>query len=387
MKQFGWILVLLMAASPAWAAKKITVQQLKDLLSSMQQAKKTDADVATALKQVELSEEITLPVMNGLLANVPGPYSTEQIYVLEARSAMLAPPAADLPTTPAPDAATQKAILDKAIAYTTTTYAQLPQLTATKTTLRFQDNMTAMAAASGLGSGAALSDPNLVSTVQFVQYINSVKTQAPFQHGAEQVPIPKDRGPWGLNGQIALYEQGPVLTNVIQDAQAAGKLSWLRWETVNGKTAAVYSYSVDKKKTHYAVNYCCFPNLEQAGMMAYTSPTSAASVGDHTATGNFQTATEWKNFKATLPYHGEIFVDPDTGIVVRLITQAEFKTSDLVHQEDERIDYGPVKVGDKMLVLPVKSYINTEVVPNGDSGGGKFTLRHTLFTTEYKDYN
>jgi len=26
-------------------------------------------------------------------------------------------------------------------------------------------------------------------------------------------------------------------------------------------------------------------------------------------------------------------------------------------------------------------------VPNGDSGGGKFTLRHTLFTTEYKDYN
>ncbi|MGP8173240.1 MAG: hypothetical protein ACLP7O_01680, partial [Terracidiphilus sp.] len=115
MKRFGWILVLLLAASPAWAAKKITVQQLKDLLISLQQEKKTDADVAVQLRQVELTEELTLATMNSMVNYVPGPYSTEQIYVLEARSALLAPPAADLPATPAPDAATQKAILDKAV--------------------------------------------------------------------------------------------------------------------------------------------------------------------------------------------------------------------------------------------------------------------------------
>jgi hypothetical protein len=182
-----------------------------------------------------------------------------------------------------------------------------------------------------------------------------------------------------------LYEQGPLLTSVIQEAQAAGELNWLRWETVNGKTAAVYTYSVDKKKTHYAVNYCCFPNIEQAGVIRSSPPTSGASLTP-SVHGNFQTATDWTNFKATPPYHGEVFVDPDSGIVVRLIAQVEFKTSDLVHQEDERIDFGPVKVGDKMLVLPVKSIIDTEVVPNGDSGGGKFSLRRTLFTTEYQDY-
>ena len=387
MKRFGWILVVLMAASPAWAAKKITVGQLQELLRSLQQAKKSDADVASELKQVELTEQLTVPVMNGLAGSVPGPYSTEQIYVLEARSAMLAPSAADLPTTPAPDAATQKTILDKAVAYTTATYAKLPQLTATKTTLRFQDHLEAMAGSSGMNSGATSLDPNLVSTAQFVHYINSVETQATFQNGAEQIVIPKDRGQWGANGQIALYEQGPVLTNVIQEAQAAGKLNWLRWETVNGKTAAVYTYSVDKKKTHYAVNYCCFPDLDQAGMMQTSMGATAGTVGDKTVSGNFQTATSWKNYKATLPYHGEIFIDPDTGIVVRLITEAEFKTSEVVHQEDERIDYGPIKVGDKMLVLPVKTFVNTEVVPNGDSGGGKFTIRHPLFTTEFKDYH
>jgi len=132
------------------------------------------------------------------------------------------------------------------------------------------------------------------------------------------------------------------------------------------------------------VNYCCFPDVEQAGLMTYSAPSQGNM--NSTPKGNFQTATNWKNFKSIVPYHGEIFVDPDTGIVVRLISQAEFKTSDLVHQEDERIDYGPVQVGDKILVLPVKSVINTEVVPNGDSGAGKFALRHTLFTAEYKGY-
>ena len=107
MKRFGWILVLLMAASPAWAAKKISVQQLRDLLTSLQQAKKTDVEVATALEQVELSEQLTHGTMNSLVNYIPGPHATEQFYVLEVRSAALAPPAAELPSVAAPDAATR----------------------------------------------------------------------------------------------------------------------------------------------------------------------------------------------------------------------------------------------------------------------------------------
>ena len=88
-----------------------------------------------------------------------------------------------------------------------------------------------------------------------------------------------------------------------------------------------------------------------------------------------------------MPYHGEFFIDPDTGIVVRMVTLAELKPTDVVHQQDTRVDYGPVKVGDKMLVLPVRTVINTEVVPNGDSqAAGRYSTRCTLFTIEYKDY-
>jgi len=384
-KRFGWVLIAFMAiSSPAWAAKKITVQQLKDMLVSLQAAKKADGEVATELKQVELSEELTRGAMNSLVSLVPGPYSTEQIYVLEAKSALLPPPAADLPSAPAPDAAAQKAVLDKAFDYAAKTYAQLPHLTATKTTARFEDNQNVIKASSGMHSSGSTDDPNLVMSAQFIHYINSTDQPVELVNGAEMVSTAKDKTPWGSNGHIVILGQGPVLSSVLQEAQATGKIAWLRWELVNGKQAAVFSFSVDKKKSHYAVNYCCFPDLDQTGRMNYSAPSSGNM--NPVAHGNMQTTTDWKPFKSTVPYHGEIFVDPDTGIVVRLNTQAEFKTSDVVHQEDQRIDYLPVTAGGKALVLPVKTVVNTEVVPNGDSGAGKYSTRHTLFTAEYKDY-
>lgn len=386
MKRFGWILVILIAASPAWAAKSITVQQLKDLLTADQQAKKADAEVANELKQVVLTEELTAAVMNGLAPVVPGAATLEQIYVLEAKSSVLPPPASDIPTAPAPDAAAQKAILDKAVDYASKTYGQLPTVTATKTTIRFQDNVSAMAASSGMHSGATASadtDPSLANAAQFVHYINTSQTPVNIHNGIEDNPLANDKTKWGANGYIALMGNGPALGNIVSEAQSDGKISFVRWETLNGKTSAVFSFSVDKKKSHYAVNYCCFPDLDQAGMLSYSARSASSGPSAH---GNLQTTTDWKNYKATVPYHGEIFVDPDSGIVVRLITQAEFKNTDVVHVEDQRIDYLPVAVGGKTLVLPSKAIINTEVVPNGDSGGGKFILRHTFFTSEYKGY-
>lgn len=386
MKRLGWIFVVLMAASPAWAAKNVTVQQLKDLLTADQQAKKADGEVANELKQVVLTEELTTATMNSLGPLVPGAATLEQIYVLEAKSAVLAPPASDIPTTPAPDAAGQKAILDKAMDYASKTYAALPTVTAQKTTIRFQDNVSAMASSSGMHSGAtadADTDPNIANAAQFVHYINTSQAPVNIHNGVEDNPLVKDKTRWGANGYIALLGQEPVLSTVLQEANAGEKLSWVRWETVNGKTTAVFSFAVDKKKSHYGVNYCCFPDLDQTGMMSYSARSASSGPSAH---GNMQTNTDWKNYKATVPYHGEIFVDPETGIVLRLITMADFKNTDVVHVEDQRIDYLPVDVGGKTLVLPSKTIINTEEVPNGDSGGGKFILRHTLFTSEYKGY-
>jgi hypothetical protein len=391
MKQLGLVLVLALAATPAWCAKKVTVAELKDTLASMHRDNKGDADVANALKQLELSEELTRSVMNDVVADVPGPLSTEQIYVLEARSAMLAPPPSDIPTAAAPDAAAQKAILDKTADYVSKSYGALPGLAATKTTIRFQDNVEAAAPSSGIhGSASDVSTgSSFVSPYQFIHYINSTDAQVVSDHGAERLPAGKDKTPWGANKMIALQEPDPSLGAVFAEAQGAGDFKWLRWETVNGKQAAVYSFDVPKKKAHFAVNVCCFPDVSQTGVASFSSASasSARGSGGGGAKGNFQTNTNWNDYKTSVPYHGELFIDPDSGIVVRMITEAELKPSEVVHQVDERIDYGPVTVGGKMLVLPIKTIVDTEVVPNGDSGAaGRYSVRRTLFTSEYKDY-
>ena len=387
-------MVLALAAMPAWCAKKITVAELKVELDSMHRDNKSDADVANALKQLELTEELTRSTMNDLVADVPGPLSTEQIYVLEARSAMLAPPPSDVPTAAAPDAAAQKAILDKTADYVSKNYSALPALAATKTTIRFQDNVEAAAPSSGIhGSATDVSTGSgFVSPYQFIHYINSTDTQVASEHGAEKMPSTKDKTPWGANKMIALQTPDPSLGTIFAEGQEAGDIKFLRWETVNGKQTAVFSFDVPKKKAHFAVNVCCFPNVEQTGTVRFSGqngtgqPGGAAGAGGG-AKGNFQTNTDWNDYKATVPYHGELFIDPDSGIVVRMITEAELKPSEVVHQFDERIDYGPVTVGGKMLVLPLKSIIDTEVVPNGDSGAaGRYSVRRTLFTSEYKDY-
>ena len=391
MKRTGCAVLLLLIAIPAWSAKKMTVGELKDMLLTLHKQGSSDADVANALKQVQLTEELTRGMMNSLVPEVPGQLSTEQIYVLEARSAMLAPPPSDIPTTPAPDAAGQQALLVKGQEFVGKTFTQTPAVTATRTTLRFQDNVEALAASSGMHGSAADASVGResISPYQFVHYINASDTTITIDRGDEKLPEDKTR--WGGNGMIALMTPDPGLAQVWAEAKDAGTVKWLRWELINGKPAAVFSYEVPKKKTHLALNVCCFPKIDQTGTARFTSSGTGIGGGGSSqgaaggARGNFQTNTDYSPYKTIAPYHGEFFIDPDTGTVVRMITQAELRSSEVVHQVDTRIDYGPVTVGDKSLVLPTKTVVDTEVVPYGESGAGGYHTRATLFTSEYKN--
>lgn len=128
------------------------------------------------------------------------------------------------------------------------------------------------------------------------------------------------------------------------------------------------------------MNYCCFPETSQAGEMTMRG----TEVGG--GAGNYQTSASWKNFKATEPYRGEIYIDPDIGVVYRLITEVEFKGSDPIKMENQRIDYGVETVDGKKLVVPGFVTIDTTEQPFPDSPQGRYILRHTLFTANYSGY-
>jgi hypothetical protein len=378
--------LLVFAVSPLMAVTKVTVKQLDEFLAEQHSSSKSDDAVATKLKDMELREQLTTATMNSFTRYEPGPLTVTQIRVLAVSSAMLAPPAADIPTAPAPDAAAQAAIMAKAVDYASKVYAHLPKMNANKTTTRYQNGINYISTDSGTGSNMAGANLTVRPEDQYIRMLGQHTSQVQSDGGIEIPPAKVKQGdPSSQNGQISQGGAGLVLGIVLIDA-AKGKLNWLRWQTLEGKQVAVFGFEVGKKQSQYKLDYCCFPersNVGSAVPMGGSGITGASATGGVSAAHG--TSVTWHDFKATPPYKGEIFIEPETGTILRLITEAELKPTDLVHQEDIRVDYGQVDIGGKPFIVPVRSVVLTEVVPNGDSFV-KFSTRRTLFEVEYTDY-
>ena len=213
-------------------------------------------------------------------------------------------------------------------------------------------------------------------------------------------PGGKDSTPWGRNGLVNSMLPFLPLNLLTSEAVSSGNPKFLRWETITGHQTAVFAFAVDKKKSHYAINYCCFPDTSSVGNVLYggrgtgggaatpsaggnlnASPLSSPGGGK----GNLSNVSDWKPFNAKSGYHGELFLDPDSGLVLRTIVEAEFKSSDFVHYENIRVDYAPMPIGGNNLYVPVRSFTIAEIVPNGDSFVTSYAVRLQLVTQDYKD--
>jgi len=385
-KIFVVLTLLVFSISPLMAANKVTVKQLDEFLAEEHSASKSDDAVATRLKDMELTEQLTTATMNSFTRYEPGPLTVTQIRILAVTSALLLPPSADLPTAAAPDAAAQAAIMAKAVDYASKVYAHLPKMSANKTTVRYQNGVNYIATDSGTGSNMAGGSLTVRPEDQYIRMLGQNTTEVRSDGGIEVPPAKvKQADPASQNGQVSQGGAGLVLGMVLMDA-AKGKLNWLRWQTVEGKQVAVFGFDVPKKQSQYKINYCCFPERSNVGSAV---PMGGSGLAGSSATGGISathgTSVTWHDYKAAPGYKGEIFIDPETGTILRLITQAELKPTDLVHEEDIRVDYGQVDIGGKPYIVPVKSFVLTEVVPNGDSFV-KFSTRRTLFEVEYSNY-
>jgi tetratricopeptide (TPR) repeat protein len=375
----------LAAALALAATTKATVQQLDSLLADMHKQGKTDDQVANALREMELTEQLLPSVMNGFVQYQPGPQTVVQIRVLALESALLPPPPSDPPDTPAPDQATQSAILGRVTNYVAEQFASLPKLTSDKLTLRYQNGEDLVRAQNGAGSHMGHTDLGLDPTTQYLRFLGQTSTAIITQGGVELPPKTNNQDPGGPNGQISPVGPGPALSTVLREA-GPEKMTWLRWESVDGKRLAVFSFAVNRKQSHYQVSYCCFPKTENVGTHIGMTPMGVGLGGGKAPTSeNLGTATTFEPFKTTAGYHGEVFVDPETGTVVRLIVRAELKPTDFIQQEDTRIDYDTVEVGGKAYVVPTRNILLTTMVPSGNSFA-KFTTQRTLFDVSYSNY-
>jgi len=342
----GLVLIAMLTASvlPGLAMRHLTVAQLEKMLTSDVAKHHSDDDMRREFGSFDLTERLTDATRNRISTSLNlGPQTTLALQLMADESAVLDPPASELPTTPPPDAAAAKKILDSATSYVTSTLPHLPDFLATRTTYTFNDTAQILKVNEwpepvGLhligqtSREITFRDDKEVATAtaQTVKASAAAPTQA----------HPADRG------LQAYGEFGPLLGLVFVDS-AKGTVRFHHWEQTPAGPVAVYRYQVPKAESHYSVNYCClFDGLR-------TSTRGGGRRGGGGATGTVQTDASTV-FHKVPAYHGSLFIDPATGVVLRITVEAEVGDGP-VSRADTVIEYGPVTIGEKKFICPLRS--------------------------------
>jgi VWFA-related protein len=313
MRKMAIWLILAGLAMPAFAASRVTVEQLERMLAN--DRAKSDAELAKQLGDLELSERVISARLEQLQTNLPGEKSRKALVALADTSAFLEPPSTDIPATARPDAATQRHILSLTVDYLGKTLPLLPNLFAARDTVRFETRAESLQGIDSADNPLREASKSRV-TVLYRDGREFVDAGA----GKDKKPHAPDKGltTWG--------EFGPILGTVLIDA-ARSRLAWSHWELAASGPQAVFHYSVPKEKSHYDVRFCCV-----AEAYGFESSVVTERVG----------------------YHGEITVDPDSGTILRLTVLADIDPENPIGQADIAVEYGPVAIGGKTYFCPVR---------------------------------
>jgi hypothetical protein len=306
------VLLLLLAgtAASAFAGKRVTVAQLEQEVTALQG--KPDAKAARQLSDLQLTERLSAARFAGLQTESPGPKARQALVILADMSAFLNLPPAEVPQTPAPDLPTQRRILTQAISFVTRTVRQLPNFSASRVTTRFKGIEGATTYAGDIDQALHVVG---VSTLP-VAFRDGQETVVPAVESKAKAPA--------MNGLTTKGEFGPILFTVLLDI-AHSTVKWNHWEQTPGKTLAVFAFNVPRERSHYQVGGCCQPADSSRAIQQFSS------------------------------YHGLIAIDPEEGTIYRIVVQADLEPADSISRADILVEYGPVEIGGRSYICPVRS--------------------------------
>ncbi len=292
---------------------RITVDQLRQLVTAS--GGKSDADVAKQLASMEVTERVDLPNLTHLEAALPGNRARQALLLLADSSAFLKQPASPTPLPPTPTVDEQVRCLKAAANYVVNTLGKLPNFYATRNATVFADS-------------PAHVDRTTMFPYEPLHPIDQSKATVLFRDGKESLDSGEAQSskPEAVAmGLVTTGEFGPLLGLVMADASRSS-LSWSHWEATAAGLMTVYRYAVPRDKSHYQVEFCCA--LGSSGM---------------------------GRFRQVSGYHGEIFVDPANGAVLRITLQADLQSSYPMVRADMMVEYGPVEIGGKTYICPIRS--------------------------------
>ena len=126
-------------------------------------------------------------------------------------------------------------------------------------------------------------------------------------------------------GSLSTGEFGTRLYSVF-DPRSQGDFRWKGWSTVRKRRVARFSYRIAREYSNYLIQYGPEP----------TGPNAII-----------------------VPYHGEVDVDEDTHMVLRLIQEAEIPPDFPINANESTIDYEFAVVGGWQYLLPARAQIKT----------------------------
>jgi hypothetical protein len=297
--------------------KRVTVAQLEQLLSAAHG--KPDAEVARYLHGLELTERFSTIRLSQWDKQLPGRQSRLALVALADESAFLDLPPADIPTVSTPDLAAQQRMIALTVDYITKG-VQWPDFFATRITNSFQ--------AEPVRPDRSQAESFRLDAVggRPLKFVDTGHATILYGKGWE---VHSSVGPSAPNarGIDASVRLGPILGTAMLDA-AHHALAWSHWEQGAAGPEAVFTYAVPAEESHYLVEYCCVFGKDGGKRVP---------------------------FEEIAAYHGQIAVDPSNGITLRLVLRADPKLTDPFVLADVAVEYGPVKIGGKTYICPVKS--------------------------------
>ena len=320
-------LLFLGIVPPAIAQKPVTIAQLEQMLAA--DASESDGKRAEQLAGLQLTERAGVARLAQWEANFRGKRTQESLLQLADASSFLDPPAGEIVANPPPTREADREILSRVIDYAAKVIPTLPNFIATRRTIHFEDSPSVPhIEASGAGASA---NYHVMRTESFST--GSTKYEPLHVTGRSSFPVTyrdgkevddlskgkSDRNETVATGLTTSGEFGPILSVVLNDAFRS-HMTWGYWEQGSGGSIAVYRYAVPQQKSHYLVK--------------------------------FLTLSGWIQIYPA--YHGEIAIDPAAGTVLRLTIVAELAPPFQTISVSNRVDYGPVLIGDRTYICPVK---------------------------------
>ncbi len=309
--RFPRLVAALLLTLGAWAQSGYTVAQIKSFIHSAIELKNPDKEVAATLRKMKLKERLDLATVETLQGEGAGPKTVEALKELASESESLpqGKPAEPKPVyvpPPPPSSEEQARVLSEVKEYAMNYSRMLPDFICLEQTRRYVDTT---------GKDAWRATDVITARLSYFAQKEDYKLVSMNDRVVTDVSYAS------VGGAMSMGDFGTTLREIFEPASNT-RFQWERWSTLRKRRAHVFSYRVPLEYSKYSIHY--------------------------------QGDAKDQGLTVLVAYHGSVFVDRDTNMIVRITVEAEnIPPTFPVEQVKETLDYDFTKIGDREFLLPL----------------------------------